>query len=131
MPRILVYNSRTITNFIAALCAATLLCPKEAFDPTPTFDKKEFQRSLQLYNWLTNKGELFDSSSSSLGLDFGVLRWGVERSHGWRFLLTRASLADSIALSALHERRVADLDSLIGNFKCPLIQMEPPAVVLI
>lgn len=93
--------------------------PDEAFYPKPTFEKKEFKRSLDFDNWLTNVEKLLDCSAFGLGLDYGILCLGG----AWE--VAEGSWLDSIALSALFERRsTQDLSSLLKTFKQPLIQLE-------
>lgn len=99
--------------------------PEESFDPTPAFDKKTFKRSLELYNFVTGKEEIWGSCGlsnlSGLGVNFGIFRAG--RLFARACVLGRPTL-DLAALSALCEVRTKDFVDLNDRLQNPLQKPE-------
>ena len=49
-------------------------CGERSFHPTPAFTEIKFKRSLEVYNWATEKFVVWDNSLSDLGRSFGIFR---------------------------------------------------------
>ena len=125
-------------RYVPAHVAQHYCEPGGSFIPTPPFNKKTFKRSLELYNFITERDEFWfapTSSTSGLGVDFGILRAGGERAGGrgiWRTChLLRADLA---AMTALCKVRTKDLDPLMQRLESPIqkpdVDPETPQCVI-
>lgn len=90
------------------------------FYPTPSFKKKTFKRSLVLLNRLTNTTQHWFasvSSTSGLGIDFGICGSGYL---GRKLSARRRGVGESVdlaALTALSEARKADLFTLLQRLE--------------
>ena len=118
-------------RYVPAHVAQHYCDPDEAFDPTPPFNKKTFERSLEFYNYDTRAEEFWfaavsPTSTSGLGIDLGIFRgelagcpWGV--GSRWYGLLTRGDVIDDLAaLTALCEVRTSDLVPLMQRLQGPI-----------
>ena len=104
--------------------------PDESFDPTPQFNKKTFKRSLEFYNYVTNRNEFWFapvSSTSGLGVDFGIFRSGGG-------VAARVRRLDLVAVTALCKVRTKDLDPLMQRLESPIqkpdVDPETPQCVI-
>ena len=119
-------------RYIPAHVAQHYCDPDEAFDPTPPFNKKTFERSLEFYNYDTRAEEFWfaavsPTSTSGLGIDFGISRMvdscaGASRSgltgvRGWGGGQADDDLA---ALTTLYKVRTSDLVPLMQRLEGPI-----------
>jgi hypothetical protein len=103
--------------------------PDEAFYPIPSFDKKEFKRSLSLKVWIDKDNSeilIFDGSLFNLGLNLGIDRVAGELAiaEGVSIRCNPGNSPDSGALEMLFERRLKDLELLKKQLKETLIKIE-------
>lgn len=110
-------------RYVPAHVAQHYCDPDESFDPTPQFNKKTFKRALGFYNYITDKREFWFapvSSTSGLGVNFGIFR--ALRSRGWRgaHASLLASLLDLAAMTALCKVRTLDLVPLMQRLEGPI-----------
>ncbi len=111
-------------RYVPAHVAQHYCDPDESFYPTPAFNKKTFARSLEFYNFVTNRTEFWFapvSPTSGLGVDFGIFRalggWPRPRRVPRR---RRAARADLSTLTALCEVRTGDLVPLMQRLEGPI-----------
>lgn len=100
---------------------------KEAFWKSPNFKKPELSRSLQIYNWVVNKYQLWAKDLSGLGSDFGIfvrhkagvppLCCGKPRTEGVHANLTALTNLDAT-------RTTVDLPALEGRLQRPIQNLE-------
>ncbi|KTD41372.1 hypothetical protein [Legionella parisiensis] len=100
--------------------------PEESLDPTPTFKKEKFTRSLNFYNWIDEdlKNWFLDSR---LGVSFAMSRaWGEKAHSSSRGYFFGTSAARD-AMIALHKARTEDLVLLKEQLQKPLLQSDTDA----
>lgn len=103
--------------------------PEESFWDKPNFMKPKLERSLEIYNWVLGKSQLWSEGLVGLGLDFGIYAGG-DASRGEVFMGRPGSgcspcLVDLAALRALDEMRTSvDMPSLIKRLNTPIQKPE-------
>jgi hypothetical protein len=99
--------------------------PEEAFWNNPDFKKPKLKRSLEIYNWVLEKSQLWSEGLVGLGRDFGIyahLGLGGAAADSGRLAVARRNLA---ALTALDEARTEiDLPALIERLHIPIQNLE-------
>lgn len=97
--------------------------PEEALDPTPTFKKEKFTRSLEFYNWEDEDLRNW-FSDSGLGVNFAMDRvWGKKTQSSNRGYFFGSSSARD-AMIALQKARTEDLALLKQQLQKPLQQYD-------
>lgn len=100
--------------------------PEESFNPTPTFDKKNFRRELKFkHSAMNDRVEIWDKNLEGLGSDFaltGLCSMGVsapQAYEGW------AARVDLKAITVFHKMRTeTDLPKLLERLNQPLNEHE-------
>ena len=91
--------------------------PEESFYPTPEFNKKELKRSLKIYNYITDKDQVWDAGLVGLGENFGIL----SRVRGmFAPLPSKHAERDLAAICRLCEVRTKDYNLLKEELMKPL-----------
>jgi hypothetical protein len=106
--------------------------PEEAFWDNPNFKKPKLKRSLEIYNWVLNKSQVWSEGLAGLGSDFGI--YGCPRTlRRTRRGLARgrasadgaAGAANLVALTTLDKARTEiDLPTLIDRLHTPIQNLE-------
>ncbi|HGF1595810.1 TPA: hypothetical protein ACF9NF_002046 [Legionella pneumophila] len=95
--------------------------PDEAFWDNPDFKKPKLKRSLEIYNWVLGKSQLWAESLTGLGRDFGIYAGAGGRGRRGSGV-PRANLT---ALTALDKTRTEiDLPALIERLHTPIQNLE-------
>lgn len=110
--------------------------PDESFWDKPDFKKPKLKRSLEIYNWVVEKVQLWSESLVGLGSDFGIhsasspapsasgqwrLRGGLARA----VVAARLAVEDFDALTALDEVRTKiDMPLLTERLHTPIQNLE-------
>ena len=100
--------------------------PEETFWNSPNFKKPKLKRSLEIYNWVLSKSQLWAEGLDGLGSDFGIYgapaRGGRAAAPPGSASAVAANLA---ALTALDEARTnIDLPALIERLHTPIQNLE-------
>ena len=91
--------------------------PDESFCKKPNFNKPKLTRSLEIYNWLAHKNQLWAEGLTGLGLDFGI--YDAQGRRQW--VRGGVALVDLRALKALDEMRTSfDMPALIERLYTPM-----------
>jgi hypothetical protein len=100
--------------------------PEESFCDKPNFKKPKLKRSLEIYNWVANKYQLWGQGLGGLGLDFGLRGGPPGRCVRPPAVAWPATVAvDSMALKALDEMRTSfDMLALIKRLYTPIKNLE-------
>lgn len=95
--------------------------PKVPFYPTPKFTQEKFTRSLNFYNVLRKKFEVWDNKLEGLGTQFSMSRWSHTECNAGCDVLRRVYETDLMALSTLEKVRTeTDLPLLMERLKTPI-----------
>lgn len=101
--------------------------PDESFWDKPNFKKPKLKRSLQIYNWVADKFQLWSECLTALGSDFGIYASAASRGAWVRRRVAGAPvrLVDLAALKALDEMRTSiDMPALIKRLYTPIQNLE-------
>jgi len=99
--------------------------PEESFWNTPSFTKAKLIRSLEFYNYVEGKKQLWDDSLGGLGSNFGIVGLVAGRGAAWWWAAGGncggGARGDLRALTALCEVRTkTDLPVLIKRLQSPV-----------
>jgi len=98
--------------------------PEEAFWNSPNLQKPKLKRSLEIYNWILGKSQLWSEGLDGLGRDFGGYACGLG-SVGMAAVLGLDARANLAALTALDIARTEiDLPALIKRLHTPIQNLE-------
>jgi hypothetical protein len=99
--------------------------PEESFWDNPNFKKLKLKRSLEIYNWVLGKSQLWLEILGGLGQDFGVCSLGLPGRAASARGESRRATVDLLALKALDEvRTTIDVPSLIKRLYTPIQNLE-------
>ncbi len=101
--------------------------PEEAFWNNPDFKKPKLKRSLEIYNWVLVKSQLWSEGLVGLGRDFGLYAPGVAGRPGGTegTGLPDVARANLAAMTALDDARTKiDMPALIERLQTPIQNLE-------
>lgn len=101
--------------------------PEEAFWDNPNFKKPKLKRSLEIYNWVLDKLQLWSEGLVGLGSDFGIYGGPARRvgDGAGRRCCRALGSSNLLALTALDEARTnIDLPALIERLHTPIQNLE-------
>jgi len=99
--------------------------PEEAFWNNPNLKKPKLTRSLEIYNWVLSKSQLWSEGVTGLGSGFGICWWVCGLGARVRARCARWRVSSLAALTALDETRTEiDLPALIKRLHTPIQNLE-------